>query len=168
MTGPFIAPTEAAGRALFSRGLEGPVVMLNLLRLRDIADYAADPQLAPAAPISGAEAFDRYIAHTRPHLEALGGELLFVAEGGPFLIGPAEERWDVAMLVRQSSLQAFMGMASNAAYLAGRGHRTAAVADSRLLPLVERVGTVEAVDSLAPANRFSGRRSTDGSAAPRN
>lgn len=138
MSGVYITPTQEAGRALFTRGVVGPVLMLNLLRLRAVADYAADPHLAPAEPVTGAEALRRYIEHTRPHLEASGGELVLLADGGPLLIGPANERWDVAMLVRQSSLAAFMGMASNAAYLAGLGHRTAAVEDSRLLPLVER------------------------------
>lgn len=41
------------------------------------------------------------------------------------------------MLVRQSSPAVFMAFASNAEYLAGIGHRTAALEDSRLLPLVE-------------------------------
>jgi uncharacterized protein (DUF1330 family) len=127
-----------AGRALFSRGVAGPVVMLNLLRFRDIADYAATPALAPASPVTGAAAFQKYIDHTLPFLERAGGELLFLGDGGPFFIGPPEERWDLAMMVRQSSLAAFMAFASDAAYLAGIGHRTAAVADARLLPLVER------------------------------
>jgi hypothetical protein len=39
--------------------------------------------------------------------------------------------------VRQSSVQAFMAFATDAAYLAGLGHRTAALEDSRLLPLAE-------------------------------
>ena len=39
------------------------------------------------------------------------------------------------MLVRQHSVAAFLAFASNEAYLAGMGHRTAAVEDSRLLPL---------------------------------
>jgi hypothetical protein len=38
--------------------IEGGLVMLNLLRFREVADYSANPELAPAAPISGAEAFD--------------------------------------------------------------------------------------------------------------
>ena len=63
--------------------------------------------------------------------------MLFLGEGGPFLIGPAEERWDRAMLVRQSSVQSFMAFAGHAGYLAGLGHRTAALEDSRLLPLAE-------------------------------
>jgi uncharacterized protein (DUF1330 family) len=132
----YLEPTQEAGRALFLRGIAGEVVMLNLLRLRAIADYSATPELAPAAPISGAEAYDRYIAHTLPFLKESGGELLFLGEGGPFLIGPAGERWDRAMLVKQSSVAAFMAFASHQPYLAGLGHRTAAVEDSRLLPLV--------------------------------
>ena len=133
----YINPTQESGRAFIQRGIEGPVVMLNLLRFRAIADYTAHPELAPAAPISGAEAFDRYIAHTLPFLKASGGDLLFLGVGGPYLIGPSDEHWDRAALVRQTSVQSFMAFASDEAYLAGIGHRTAALEDSRLLPLVE-------------------------------
>ncbi|WP_315834508.1 hypothetical protein [Bradyrhizobium prioriisuperbiae] len=63
---------------------------------------------------------------------------MFLGAGGSFLIGPADESWDLVMLVRQSSVQSFLDFAADAAYLAGLGHRTAAVADSRLLPLIER------------------------------
>jgi hypothetical protein len=59
-----------------------------------------------------------------------------LGEGGRFLIGP-DEHWDMAMLVRQQSVASFMAFAANDAYLAGIGHRTAAIEDSRLLPLVE-------------------------------
>ena len=41
------------------------------------------------------------------------------------------------MLVKQHSVQAFMAFANHAGYLAGLGHRTAAVEDSRLLPLLQ-------------------------------
>jgi hypothetical protein len=60
----YFEPTQEAGRAFFQRGIAGPVVMLNLLRFRRMADYAANPELAPPAPIGGAEAFERYVAHT--------------------------------------------------------------------------------------------------------
>lgn len=131
----YLDVTEAAGRDFMMRGLSGPVVMLNLLRFRERADYQADPQLAPADPISGRDAFMRYIEHTLPFLEASGGDLMFLGDGGPWLIGPPGERWDAAMLVRQSSVEAFIAWNSDAAYLAGIGHRTAAIKDSRLLPL---------------------------------
>ena len=133
---PTLEPTEDSGRAFWQRGIEGPVVMLNLLRFRAVADYSAHPELAPGGQISGEAAFDRYVAHTLPFLNESGGELLFLGEGGRFLIGPAEERWDLAMLVRQSSVQSFMAFATHAGYLAGLGHRTAALEDSRLLPLL--------------------------------
>ncbi len=131
----YLEPTQEAGRDLMIRGHEGPLFMLNLLRFRPTADYAAFPELAPGSPISGAQAFARYIAHTQPHLEASGGALMFLGEAGAFLIGPPGERWDLVMLVRQASLGAFMAFASDAAYLAGIGHRTAALEDSRLLPV---------------------------------
>jgi hypothetical protein len=133
----YLEPTQEAGRALVQRGLTRPIVMLNLLRLKDVADYSAHPDLAPAATISGAEAFDRYIDHTLPSLRETGGDILFLGRGGSFLIGPADETWDLAMLIRQSSVASFLAFASHAGYLAGLGHRTAAVEDSRLLPLSE-------------------------------
>ncbi|QNK01476.1 hypothetical protein [Dyella telluris] len=134
---PCLEPTEAAGRAFVMRGMTGNVVMLNLLRFREIADYSATPELSPPSPISGEAAFHRYIAHTLPFLRASGGSVDFLGSGGPFLIGPADERWDMAMLVRQRSVESFLGFATHPAYLAGIGHRTAALEDSRLLPLTE-------------------------------
>lgn len=139
----YLEPTHASGRALMQRGLRGPVFMLNLLRFRAVADYSGFPALAPGAPISGAEAYDRYIEHTLPFLHQTGGELIFYGEGGPFLIGPESERWDRAMLVRQNSIDDFLAFASHQDYLKGIGHRTAALEDSRLLPLSQIARTME-------------------------
>ncbi len=133
----YLEPTQESGRAFVMRGIEGEVAMLNLLRFRDIADYSATPELAPETPISGAEAYDRYIAHTLPLLKASGGDVMFLGVGGAFLVGPDSERWDMVMLVRQKSVESFLAFASDADYLAGTGHRTAALEDSRLLPLSE-------------------------------
>jgi len=129
--------TEEAGRAFFMRRIAGPVVMLNLLRFRAQADYSATPHLAGPDPIDGATAYQRYIEHTLPFLRKSGGDVMFFGRGGPFLIGPSHERWDATLLVRQRSVADFMAFASDAAYLAGVGHRTAALEDSRLLPMVE-------------------------------
>ena len=140
----YLEPTQEVGRAFFGRGIEGEVVMLNLLRFREVADYSHAPELAPAAPISGAEAFERYIAHTMPHLTASGGDVVFLGQGGSFLIGPETERWDLVVLVRQRDVASFMAFAQNGPYLAGLGHRTAALEDSRLLPIVPRIVTTPA------------------------
>jgi hypothetical protein len=134
---PYFEPTQEAAVALIKRHLQGSVIMLNLLRLREIADYSATPELTPSAPITGAEAFQRYIEHTLPYLRETGGDLLFLGSGGRFLIGPEAERWDLVMLVRQSSVESFLAFAAHEGYRAGIGHRTAALEDSRLLPLIE-------------------------------
>lgn len=133
----YLEVTQEAGRRFFSRGLTGPIVMMNLLRFRDVADYSATPALAPADPIPGAEAYERYMAHTLPYLREAGGEVVFLGRARDFLIGPEHERWDLVVLVRHQSPQAFLSFASNEAYLSGMGHRLAAIADSRLLPVVE-------------------------------
>lgn len=136
----YLEPTQESGRAFFGRATSGSVVMLNLLRFRSVADYSAAPALAPASPISGEAAYRLYMDHTRPHLQRSGGEVLFYGKGGAFLIGPDDERWDAALLVRQKSAAALLEFASNPEYLAGMGHRVAALEDSRLLPLVAEPG----------------------------
>lgn len=132
----YLEPSQEAGRRFLTRGIEGRIVMLNLLRFRKVADYSATPPLAPSSPISGREAYDLYVKHTLPYLREMGGEVVFIGDGGDYLIGPLEERWDVVILVRHRSVEAFMSFASNEGYLAGIGHRTAALVDSRLLPVV--------------------------------
>jgi hypothetical protein len=48
------------------RAIQGQIVMLNLPRFRTVADYSHSPHLAAENPISGAAAYDRYVAHTMP------------------------------------------------------------------------------------------------------
>lgn len=137
-SGMYLEPDDANLTAILAREFSGPVTMLNLLRFREQADYSDRPDLAPAAPISGREAYDRYIDHTIPFLAESGGALSFLGDGGALFIGPSDERWDLVMLVRQVSIESFFAFAENQAYMAGIGHRTAALEDSRLLPIVER------------------------------
>lgn len=134
----YLMPTQEAGRDFFMRQIQGSVVMLNLIRFRETADYSATPELAPSGPISGKAAYELYIEHTLPFLKDSGGELVFLGEGGSFLIGPPNERWDAVLLVKQSSVQSFMAFESNEDYMKGTGHRTAAIEDSRLLPMIEQ------------------------------
>ena len=133
----YLNPTPESGRDLMMRNITGPVVMLNLLRFKDYADYSETPQLAPEGKITGEMAYQLYVDHTLPYLKKSGGEILFLGKGGNFLIGPTDERWDAVMLIRQNSVSDFIAFASNAGYMEGMGHRTAALEDSRLLPMVE-------------------------------
>ena len=133
----YLYPTQEVGKAFIERNITGSVVMLNLLRFREYADYSGTPHLASATPITGKMAYQLYMEHTLPHLIQSGGEVLFYGKGGQFLIGPIDEVWDAVLLVSQQSVDSFIAFTSDAGYLEGIGHRTAALLDSRLLPLIE-------------------------------
>jgi len=137
MNEKYLMPTQEAGLEFLMRKIDGSVVMLNLLRFREEADYSASPELIPAQPISGKKAYQLYMEHTLPFLTQSGGEIIFMGEGGTFLIGPSDEQWDAVLLIRQHSVKSFLAFESNQEYMKGIGHRTAALEDSRLLPLVE-------------------------------
>lgn len=111
--------------------------MLNLLKYRVRADYSGASDLAPEEAASGEEAYQLYITAVLPVVAAAGAEMIFMAEGGQHLIGPTDETWDGVLLVRYPSMEAFMGMVGSPGYQAISGHRTAALADSRLLPMIE-------------------------------
>ncbi|MEO8173642.1 MAG: hypothetical protein ABI581_11185 [Sediminibacterium sp.] len=133
----YLYPTQESGRDFMNRKITGNVVMLNLLRFKEKADYKDTPELSPSTSVTGEMAYQLYIQHTLPFLKQTGGEILFFGKGGNFLIGPGNEIWDAVMLIRQTSVDSFITFASHPEYLQGIGHRTAALNDSRLLPLVE-------------------------------
>ncbi|MDH5804334.1 MAG: DUF1330 domain-containing protein, partial [Gemmatimonadota bacterium] len=41
----YLEPSQDSGREFMMRQIEGEVVMLNLLRFKDVADYSATPDL---------------------------------------------------------------------------------------------------------------------------
>ena len=131
----YLEVTDANAAALLAKNPQGNIAMLNLLRFRPVADYSVFPDLAPNKSITGAEAYERYIEHTLPFLHESGGRVLFHGTGGEYLIGPVGSGWDSVLLILQSNLESFMSFASDQAYLKGVGHRTAALEDSRLLPI---------------------------------
>lgn len=134
-TRAYLEVSPEQGAAFFGSPGEGPVVMLNLLRFRETADYTHAPDLAPPAPVSGAEAYARYMREMLPLLHRSGGEVLFSGTSAHFLIGPAAEIWDHVLLVRQNSKASFLAFASDPESMTITAHRTAAVCDSRLLPI---------------------------------
>ena len=106
-----------------------PVVMLNLLRFAEQADYGD----ANEQPCTGFEAFARYGAAVQPLVEKTGGATLWQGQQAATLIGPQDKDWQLVVLVRYPSAQAFLDMITSDAYQAIVHHRTAALADSRLI-----------------------------------
>jgi uncharacterized protein (DUF1330 family) len=131
----FLDVTPEAGRNYFSNPPKGAIVMLNLLKFKDIAEYSQSSSIAPKKPISGKEAYQLYMDHTLPFLKEAGSEVLFAGKSNSFLIGPSQEDWDLVLLVKHTDAATFLAFAQNEKYLAITGHRTAALEDSRLLPI---------------------------------
>ena len=129
-----IDPTADQVRALRDRGDDGPVVMLNLLKFRDVAAY---PPEANQPACSGAAAYARYQTAFSGTLQPITqAEILY---DGPVrqvfigLAGSAETDWDKVLLVRYPSRQHFLGMMANAEYRDALAHRYAGLARTVLL-----------------------------------
>lgn len=99
---------------------DGPIVMLNLLALK---------------PDGGYEKYMEYGQAVAPILERTGGRPIFSGEGEQALIGPADRRWDLVLLVEYPSRAAFLEMIDSADYQAIAHLRTEALTASELHPL---------------------------------
>ena len=108
---------------------DGSIVMLNLLRFRDLADYGG----GEPSRVSGKDAYARYGKAVMPLLWEAGGQALWMGKVRAGVIVPEGESWDEVLLVHYPSRRAFMRMVRSDAYQAILHHRTAALADSRLI-----------------------------------
>jgi len=128
---PSIEPsTEKLQKLVAEATDESPIVMINLLRYRNRAEY---PQGSDETPCSGEEAYQRYGARVVPMVGEVGGKILWRGSVKHVVIGPAGEEWDEALLVHYPSRRAFLTMVSRPDYLRAAVHRSAALADSRLI-----------------------------------
>lgn len=111
-----------------------PVTLLNLLRFRQIANYPAGSGYAET---SGSDAFATYARLMMPLLAAAGAEITWLGKMGTALIAPSGEHWDEVVLVRYPDKEAFVNMTTTGKYVELSVHRTAALADSRLIALID-------------------------------
>ena len=128
----FIDPT----REMFGkfRGLEekGPIHMLNLVRLRDQAEYQDGTKAC------GAEAYASYGRESGPIFRRVGGRIAWSGDFRLMLIGPEDEQWDLCFIAEYPSGAAFVEMVKDPDYQKAVRHRQAAVLDSRLIRLAPR------------------------------
>jgi len=114
-----VQPTPDAIREFL--GVEGPVMMVNLLKFREKAAYpdGRDPDLP------GREAYGRYAQAMEKLLEARGGRLEFGADVVGLLLGEVEELWDSVGIAYYPSTKALLEIASSAEFQAIEVHRLA-------------------------------------------
>lgn len=114
-----IDPTGLDLRAFLDEDVPGPVVMLNLLRFKE----------------GGRASYDEYGRHTaKTFLPRYGGEVLYAGDGRSPLVAEAGQAWDVVLLVRYPSREAFGRMIADPEYQAITHLRTEALAEAVLQP----------------------------------
>ncbi|MBI1406733.1 MAG: DUF1330 domain-containing protein [Caulobacter sp.] len=124
-----VMPRQDQIVGLLGLGGEAPIVMLNLLKFRDVADYDD-----PAEPkISGREAYMRYGEPMSALVAAKGGRVLFSANVDALVIGEVGELWDSAAIVEYPNRAAFVAIASSPEVQAIGHHRQAGLAGQLLI-----------------------------------
>ena len=109
----YIHPSADQIKAFRDMALDGPIVMLNLLRF---------------APEGGAEAYAGYGEAAGPHLRKSGASIRYLGNVMATVIGG--ESWDEVVLVEYPSVAAFLEMTGNPDYPSEL--RAGALVDSRL------------------------------------
>ena len=123
-----IETNETAVAAMVDGDPDEPVVMLNLLNYRDLAEpgFGVDG-------LSGREAYGVYgrkFAELNPRF---GGEPIWMGRAPNTIIG--DEDWDIVILVRYPTRRQFVEMINDPDYRAIAPIRAAALADSRLIEM---------------------------------
>jgi uncharacterized protein (DUF1330 family) len=127
-----VDPTRAQFDAFKALPRDTPIQMLNLIRLRPLADYPADHP-DHNKWLTGLEAYRAYGRTSAEIFARVGGRQIWAGKPETVVTGPADEHWDLAFIAEYPSAGAFLAMVTDAGYREHVKHRTAAVEDSRLI-----------------------------------
>lgn len=123
---------EQIAAMMAGAGEAGAIHMINLIRFRAAAAYPAGHACA-GENLTGEAAYRRYMAGTAPFIARLGGRVVWSGAPNLVVIGPGEERWDLAFIVEYPNVASMISMIGDAEYQKVAVHRTAALEDSRLI-----------------------------------
>ena len=127
-----IDPTRAQFDAFKALPRDQPIHMLNLIRLRPMADYPADhPNHGKG--LSGLEAYRLYGQTAAEIFARVGLRQVWAGRPDAVVTGPEDEHWDLAFIAEYPGAGAFLAMVTDPDYREHVKHRTAGVADSRLI-----------------------------------
>ena len=128
----YIDPTRENWEQFKALPRDTPIHMLNLIRFRERAEYPADHS-HHGTDLSGAEAYAIYRASFQALVKGSHAAMVWEAPLECTVTGPLGE-WDEAFVMGYPNSAAFMAMVKDPHYVAEvLPHRTAAVADSRLI-----------------------------------
>ena len=113
-----IAPRPEQFQELMKGPADTPVVMLNLLRFKEMAD-------APDEGVSGQAAYQRYGAQMIQWVTSQGGRLIWSGRFDSLVIGDTDEHFDMVALVEYPSRAEFRRIAGDPRVAEYSVHRTA-------------------------------------------
>jgi uncharacterized protein (DUF1330 family) len=127
-----VDPTREQFKAFMQAPQDAPIHMLNLIRLRALADYP------PAHPhhgkgMTGLQAYREYGRTSAAIFKRVGGRQVWAGRPEVVLTGPPDEHWDLAFIAEYPNALAFAEMIRDPDYREHVKHRQAAVEDSRLI-----------------------------------
>jgi uncharacterized protein (DUF1330 family) len=120
---------KATWEAFKANNRPGPIHMLNLIRLKDAADYP-DGRTA-----SGRDAYSQYSTISAPVFRQHGGKIVWRGNPELLMIGAPEEIWDICFIAEYPGVGAFLEMMKSPVYRDAMRHRQAGVLDCRLIRL---------------------------------
>jgi uncharacterized protein (DUF1330 family) len=130
----YIDPDREAWDVFKSLPRDQPIQMLNLVKLKPKAEYpAGHPD--HGKDLSGLDAYRAYGRTTAHIFKRLGGRQVWAGKPQVMVTGPGAEAWDIAFIAEYPTAEAFIAMVRDPDYRDLVQHRTAGVADSRLLRL---------------------------------
>jgi uncharacterized protein (DUF1330 family) len=127
----YIDPSAENFAAFKALPRDTPIRMLNLIRFKPLADYPAGHP-SHGQGLTGAQAYRAYGRAIQPILARVGAGMVWQGAMECVVTGPPGE-WDDMFVMGYPSAAAFLEMVTDPEYRQHVAHRTAAVADSRLI-----------------------------------
>ena len=128
----YIDPSRENWQAFKQLPRDTPIQMLNLIKFRDLAYYPAG-HANHGKGLTGREAYNIYARLFQKLVADDGAAMVWEAPMEGVVTGPADE-WDEIFVMGYPDSATFLAMVKNEDYIRDVvPHRTAAVADSRLI-----------------------------------
>jgi len=130
----YIDPDREAWEVFKGLPRDQPIQMLNLVKLKPSAEYP-DGHPDHGKSLTGLDAYRAYGRTTAHIFKRVGGKQVWAGKPQVMVTGPGSETWDIVFIAEYPSSASFIEMVRDPEYRELVAHRTAGVADSRLLRL---------------------------------
>jgi uncharacterized protein (DUF1330 family) len=135
-----VYPDAEQMAALQQTGPDGPIVMVNLLKFRDKAQYEDGRD----SDLSGREAYHRYGVLVAQLIEQYGGRVLFAGDVTFLTLGHVESLWDEVALAEYPNRAALLNMSMSKEWRDAEVHRSAGLEGQLNIETVPAMGALRA------------------------